>query len=513
MKKADPKKVAELQKNALEQKRERLLREELELRARYQEILEKDILGRMVWDPKQWEFITETTPFRGKRRSEPHVKEYMISGLNQGGKSTSLCAKAAYHLTGLYPEGWPGRKWEHPIVAAIGGETASSTRDLLVNRLLGPPEARGSGFIPAHTFDPDKDIVRMPGGVANQVESFRVQHHTGGKPDGHSTVYVFAYSAGWQRLAGYTLHEIWCDEEMDFEIYDEFSARLNATQGHLSISMTPLLGETDLYLLFERAHKEDARRMIVFGINDATHLSAEHRSSLVAKYRNHPMAEARLHGRPVRGKGLIYTVPDEVLLVDDFQIPRHWRQIIGLDFPHTTGKFAAAKLAISPEDVMYLTAEYKEEGLASEIYASRVRAMGGDRIPCAWPHDAGRAHTAGQSVADRYRSLGLNMTQKHAHILTRDGKTSHSVFEVIERLLDRMLSGGFYVFRSCPLFLDEKRRYRHDQGKILPKQEDHLIDAVHKAVLAERFARAPGDRRGSETAQWRKNLKEYDFFG
>lgn len=437
----------------------------------------------------------------------------MISGLNQGGKSTSLCGKCAYHATGLYPENWPGRKWKKPITFAIGGETASSTRDLLVDRLLGTPENRGGGYIPAECFDPEEDITRMPGGVPNQIESFRVKHYTNGVHDGYSKGYVFAYSAGWQRLAGYTLNEIFCDEEMDFPIYDEFSARLNATRGHLSISMTPLLGETDLYLLFERAKKDSLRKIIVFGVNDAAHLDAEHRKFLMDKYENHPLAEARLHGRPIRGKGLVFTVPDELMVVDDFKVPSHWPQLIGLDFPHTTGCFAAAKLAINPENgFIYLTGEYKLDGQASEVYASRVRAMGGDAIPCAWPHDAGRQFTSGATVAERYRDLGLHMLDEYSHVLTRDGKKTHAIFEAIEVLLDKMIGGGFYVFKSCNGFLDEKRKYRHDKGKIVRGQDDHLIDAVLKGIFMLRFAAVPG-RRVQRVDKWRTRVREYDFFG
>jgi phage terminase large subunit-like protein len=477
----------------------------------YEKYLEADVLGRIKWDPKQWDFIEET--WSGKIRRS--VYEIMIAGLNQGGKSTSLCGKAAFHATGLYPPNWKGRKWKHPITFAIGGETASSTRDLLVDRLLGPHDARGTGYIPAEEFDPEVDITRMGSGVPNQIESFRVKHYTDGVFDGYSKGFVFAYSAGWQRLAGYTLHEIFCDEEMAFNIYDEFSARLNATRGHLSISMTPILGETDLYLLFERGsgQRKNMRAIITFGVNDAAHMAQEHREHLVQKYANHPLAEARLHGRPVRGKGLVYTVPDELIAVDDFIVSEHWPQILGIDLPHTTGSFAAVRFAVNPvTDVVYLIGEYKAEGQAHEIYGGRLRAMGGDTVPCAWPHDAAREMTSGSTVADRYRQMGLNMLDQHAHVLTPEGHKSHAIFEAIDLLLDRMLTGRFYVFKSCTGFLDEKRKYRHDKGKVVRHQDDHLIDAAHKAIFMLRFAQVPGIR-GSRTNEWRKQVQGYEFFG
>lgn len=492
-----------------EEEEKKELLEKLAKEEAYAKYLEADVLGRIKWDPKQWEFIEETR--NGKVLKKLH--EIMIAGLNQGGKSTSLCGKAAFHLTGLYPPNWKGRRWKHPIVAALGGETASSTRDLLVDRLLGTTETRGTGYIPAGEFDPEADITRMPGGVPNQVESFRVKHYTDGKFDGYSKCYVFAYSAGWQRLAGYTLHEVFCDEEMAFNIYDEFSARLNSTRGHLSISMTPLLGETDLYLLFERGSLDSMRGIINFGINDAAHMEEEHRKHLISKYANHPLSEARLHGRPVRGKGLVYTVPDDLLTVDDFTVPSTWAQIIGLDFPHTTGSFAATRFALNPvTDVLYLVGEYKSEGQSGDVYGGRVRAMGGGEIPCAWPHDAARQYTSGSTVADRYKKMGLLMLPEHGHVVTPEGHKSHAIFEAIDLLLERMLTGRFYVFKSCTGFLDEKRKYRHEKGKIVRLQDDHLIDSAHKAIFMLRFAQVPG-HRGSRVNEWRQQLGGLDFFG
>ena len=171
-------------------------------------------------------------------------------------------------------------------------------------------------------------------------------------------------------------------------MYDEFSARLNATNGYMDIAMTPLQGETELYLLFENSDNKEIRCMLNYDIADTDHMSDEDRERLISKYENHPLAEARLHGRPVRGAGLIYTMPDEYLYVNDFEIPRHWKKIIGLDFPHGVGTFAAVKMAYDEDtDIVYLTGEYKESDQEFPTYVHRLLNMGGGKIPCAWPHD------------------------------------------------------------------------------------------------------------------------------
>ena len=96
--------------------------EQLRLEEELERRLSSDILGRLKPNSRQWDYIC----------AESH--ETLFAGLNQAGKSTALCMKAAYHLTGLYPPGYEGPRFDGPINAAIGGETAQSTRDLLCER-------------------------------------------------------------------------------------------------------------------------------------------------------------------------------------------------------------------------------------------------------------------------------------------------------------------------------------------------------------------------------------------
>ncbi len=476
--------------------REKIL-EELRLEQELARRKQFDVLGRLAPNKRQWDFIN----------SESH--ETLFSGLNQAGKSTALCIKAAYHLTGLYPENYTGKRFDKPINAAIGGETAQSTRDLLCERLLGEVDDRGSGYLPADTFNAQDDIKRLSGGITNQIDFFKVKHHgLDGKFNGYSKCYVFSYSTGWQRLQGYTLHWIGIDEEPPFPVYDEFSARLNATNGYMDISMTPLQGETQLYLMFEESNDSDARYLLNYDIDDAGHMSDDDKKRLIGKYENHPLAEARLYGRPVRGAGLIYTTPDELLYIEDFQIPEHWEKIIGLDFPHSVGNYAAAKLAYDPDnDVIYMVGEYKEDNKESTHYAHRTICMGGDRIPCAWPHDAGRGFTDGSTVAERYKDLGLNMLKEFSHYVNPEGKKTFAVMQVIEEICDRMNSGRFRVFMTCQEFMKEKRRYKHDNGKVAKRQDDHIIDAMHKAVMMLRFAEPDNVKRKMPI-----RLPSFDFF-
>ena len=60
---------------------------------------------------------------------------------------------------------------------------------------------------------------------------------------------------------------------------------------------------------------------------------------------------------------------------------------------------------------------------------------------------------------------------------------------------------------TCQEFMKEKRRYKHDNGKVAKRQDDHIIDAVHKAVMMLRFAKPDVDDK-----KLPKRLPILDFF-
>jgi len=441
--------------------------------------------------------------------------ESLLSGPNQaGGKTTALCVVLAAHMTGRYPEWWTGVRFDRAVNCAIGGQKGATTRDLLTNDLLGPKGDRGCGIIPAECST-EEDITYLAGGVANQIDFFRVQHVTGG----WSTCYVFSYASGWKKLQGYTLDVVGIDEEPDYPVYSELSARLNFTRGYIYLAMTPNMGPTKLIKEFE--DEVGGKILIPYTIDDCQHISKEHIESLYAKYpEGHPEREARLFGRPVRGEGLIFHMPDVEIITDVETFPEGWPRIIGLDFPHTpVGTFAAAKLTIDTEnDIVYLISEYKGSKQNEAVYADRVRTMGGAITPVAWPHDGNRAGHDGRPIARKYKDFGLNMLPKPANSQGLDTRRSSNTWPTIMEIADMMVCGQFKVTPFCTKFLDEKAGYYTRDGKLPKGQENHIIDAVVKAMMMRRYAGMGRDTSREETFtslehMFSSNIDFYSDFG
>jgi len=164
---------------------------------------------------------------------------------NQLGKTVAGSAEWAIHLTGDYPDWWPGRRFDEPGRFWAGGETKVSTRDTIQKLLVGEPEKEdewGTGMIPGDSI---LDTNRAMG-VANALDSITVRHVSGGS----STLLFKAYEQGRAKWQGDTLNGVWFDEEPPLDIYTEGLTRTNATNGIAILTATPLKGMTDVVSMF-----------------------------------------------------------------------------------------------------------------------------------------------------------------------------------------------------------------------------------------------------------------------
>lgn len=165
---------------------------------------------------------------------------------NQLGKTVAGAAEVAMHLTGRYQEWWDGRRWDRPTRWWAAGVTGESTRDNPQRLLMGPPDDRaswGTGFIPHASLVGEPAMSR---GLANAVDMVSVRHVSGGI----SSLAFKSYEKGRAKWQGDTLDGLWLDEEPPLDIYTEGLTRTNATDGLVFLTFTPLLGMSDVVMLF-----------------------------------------------------------------------------------------------------------------------------------------------------------------------------------------------------------------------------------------------------------------------
>ena len=173
-----------------------------------------------------------------------HRERLFMAG-NQLGKTVAGSNELAMHLTGKYPDWWPGRRFDRPGRWWAAGETRESTRDSVQKLLVGSPEIEedwGTGSIP------DADIldVSRGRGVPNVIDSVTVRHAAGGA----ATLLFKCYEQGRAKWQADTLQGVWYDEEPPLDIYTEGLTRTNATGGLVFLTFTPLKGMSDVVRMF-----------------------------------------------------------------------------------------------------------------------------------------------------------------------------------------------------------------------------------------------------------------------
>jgi phage terminase large subunit-like protein len=396
-------------------------------------------------------------------------RERLFLAANRVGKTESAGGfEMALHLTGLYPAWWNGRRFDRPIKAWAAGDSGKTTRDIIQTKLLGEPNAIGTGLVPKdHIAD-----QTAKSGVPNAVDTLFVEHVSGGV----SQLIFKSYDQKRKAFEGTEQDVIWLDEEPPLEVYTECLMRTMTNNGLIMCTFTPLLGLSDVVLAFLPGGKLDEKaegsKLVVMATwDDAPHLSDDVKKEL---WNSIPpfQRDARSKGIPQLGAGAIYPVPESDIVVDDFPIPEHWPRGFGMDVGWN--KTAAAWFAVDREaDKIYLYSEHYRGQAEPSVHADGIKARD-EWIPGVIdPASRGRGQKDGEQLFQMYKDLGLDLEF-----------AANGVEAGIYQVWQRMSSDRLKVFRSCQNWLSEYRLYRRDEKGQIVKDHDHLMDCTRYFVMS-----------------------------
>ena len=403
-----------------------------------------------------------------------HKERCIIAG-NRTGKTRSGAAETAMHLTGKYPPWWVGKRFGHAINAWIGSDTNETSREIVQAALLG--DTNGTGWIPGGDII---DVTYRQAGIANVVDQVTVRHASGGV----SRAVFKTYEQGRKKWQGTSVDWVWLDEEPPQDVFSEALTRTLDCGGLMNMTFTPLNGASEVVM-----HFLDGGTGIWY-INatwdDALHLTEADKEQMMSSYAAFER-ETRTKGVPLAGTGVVYAVPDEMITVEPFEIPPHYRRLVGIDFgmDHPGG---AVWIAHDTDlDIIYIYDCYKTQGQSAAYHGEAIRSRG-DWIPVAWPHDGmQRDKGSGTALADSYRKHHVNMLPESA-CYKDDKQGAQPVEPVVQEIDDRMRTGRLKVFSTLESWFREKRMYHRDDGLIV-KLHDDLMACTNYAVMMKRRAR------------------------
>ena len=412
------------------------------------------------------------------------MRERLLKAGNQLGKTLSAGYEHAMHLTGIYPDWWPGTTFDEPVIGWAASETSQSTRDTVQRILLGEPDRWGTGAIPKNRI---LEIKRASHGVPDAVDTVLVKHISGGT----SRLTIKTYDQGRLRWQGETLDFVWFDEEPPEDIYFEGLTRTNARGGIVTLTFTPLKGMSAVVRRFLQ-EKPEASVVTNMTIEDAEHYTPEQRAAIIASYPAHER-EARINGTPTLGSGRIFPIAEDVITETQTSIPGHWPRICGLDFGWSHPTAAVWMAWDRDNDVVHIYDCYRVKEATPLIHSVAIKARG-DWIPVAWPHD-GEQHDKGSGIAlkNQYAAQGLRMLRdKATHAPDKskgekEGEGGNGVEAGLMMMLDRMQTGRLKVARHLSDWFEEFRLYHREDGKIV-KLGDDLMSATRYGLMMLRHA-------------------------
>ena len=235
-----------------------------------------------------------------------------------------------------------------------------------------------------------------------------------------------------------------------------------------------------LHALIKGLHPD--RGVIIATIDDAAHFTDEEREQIIRSYPAHER-DARTKGIPTMGSGRVFPVSDELITIAPRDIPRHWPQIVGVDFG-IDHPFAAVRLAWDrDDDCVYVTHCHRVKGEIPALHAVPIKAWG-SWIPVAWPHDGlNRDKGSGEQLASIYRTHGLNMLPERAE----HAEGGNGVEAGITDMLERMQTGRLKVFSGLNDWFEEFRLYHRKDGLIV-KERDDLMSSSRYGIMMLREA-------------------------
>lgn len=433
-----------------------------------------DELKRRHQETKIKQYFPETGPL--SRHNYPKHMQFFAAGdehrqrlmlaANRIGKTETVgLYELVCHLTGDYPHWWTGKRFDRPIKAWVAGDTKQTVREILQDKLLGPPGSWGSGMLPRANLE----RVTRAGSVADTVETCYVRHASGGL----SKCTFKSYDQGRKSFQGTEQDAILLDEEPPMDVYAECLVRTMTNNGIIMLTFTPLLGASEVVLAFlpggnfvDSINEEGNSKYVVTATwDDAPHLTEQDKKEL---YESIPpfQRDARSKGVPQLGAGAILPVPESDIVVAPFDIPEDWPRSYGFDvgWNRTAAVWGARDLK---NGVDYLYSEHYRAEAEPVVHAESIRARGNWMPGAIDPASRGRSQKDGAQLLNSYREQGLELQP-----------AQNGVEAGLLDVWQALSTGKLKVFGSLTNWLTEYRLYRRDEKGKIVKQKDHLMDAT-----------------------------------
>lgn len=417
---------------------------------------------------------------------------------NRLGKSYFGTYETAVHLTGRYPEGWTGHRFDKgPLnMVALGVDfTQIAKPDAMQELLIGKPEDRGCGFIPKD------DIVRMTPkmGFRDVVSTIYVKHYDReGKEDGLSRLDFGSYNQGDEVLMGAAYDWFYIDEcPSDDTILEQCKKRTWSTRGKGLCVFTPEKGMNATVEAFWDEKGVHHSGLVHVTLWDSSLYSDEEKKmmndSIVPWQRSFS-----IEGIPSAGTGAVFAGIDKTSLLEpNIQVMPSWKRMAAVDFGFKDDNVVTFMAKDPSTGIYYLYDELVHSETDASIIAMAVKPRQHGYIPMIWPPDGDAERGAGQTLISIYRNNGVLTTdaQTRNYVLDPTG-TNRSISAGITFIRELMRDGLLRISPACKGFLKEFDLYSYDKNGKFVDKNNHATDSLRYCITAlDKFGVSENDSK------------------
>lgn len=393
-----------------------------------------------------------------------------VFGGNRSGKTECGAVETVWLARGIHPY----RKNKPNLSAWIVSLSQAVQREVAQQKVL-------------YYLDPTwiEDVVMLNGSKGSPahgvIDYILVKNVFGGT----SKIAFKSCEAGREKFQGTSLDFVWFDEEPPKDVYDECKMRILDRRGHLFGTMTPLKGLSWVYdEIYLNRHNSKEVWHIFMEWADNPYLSADEVREMTASMSD-DMLESRRYGRFTSGCGLVYPEFSEVNVVQPFDVPCEWQDVLSID-PGLNNPLSCHWYARDFDNNVYVVAEHYEAERSVAYHAQKIREIS-TRLN--WKSDKlGRFEALCDSAANQRTLNGEKSVAELFYdngivVNTRVNKSVYAGINKVKAML-KPLNGPpkLYVFASCVNMIREFKGYLWGSGDSPVKRDDHAMDELRYYV-------------------------------
>lgn len=382
------------------------------------------------------------------------------------GKSLTGLYELVTHCIGVYPDWWPGKRFNRPVQCWLVGDRGDVIRDGMQRLLMGR-DGRGTGLIPKDCLIRETALQGTPNGIG----MYYIKHIPTGR---ESVIVVKTYQAGKDAFESAEVDVAMLDEECPMPIYTEVQMRVLTTGGTVYLTFTPDNGLTDTVIHFlDKPKLGDPEKFVVcVGWSDVPHLSEERKTQLLATIPPH-MRDVKTKGIPYLGSGAIYPIPEDDIKCEPFKIPHYWPRAYAVD-PSWNRTAVVWGAYNEREDIWYVYSVYVRGQTELPIHVDAVKSRGDWIKGVIDPYALGGGRGKdGEAFFEAYLKAGLDLMI-----------ANNAVEAGIQEVYQRLSTGKIKIFSNLSDWFQEYRIYRRDDKGRIVKKNDDLMDATRYLVMS-----------------------------